>query len=563
MGTVFRKTVTRPLPSECERFKKDGLEFVRFKAKGKKRVAKVIAGRDGKERIAIESGSYVAKFRNHLGIVQVLPTGCKDESAAIGRLNEFIREDELIRHKIITPTEMSVAIKSKRSTIEHLAAYLQSMRSAGLSATHIVDTDQKVNRLVAECEFNRLNDIDRERMEQWLLNQSNCRMAPRTRNGYLQAIRGFLNWCIETSRLTSNPLKKVAKADEKIDRRKLRRAMTETELSELLRVALLRPLAEYGRKTIATVKNESKRSNWTYLPLGLETLDDCCTRARERLADNQEFIQELEQRGRERMLVYKTLVTTGLRCNELRSITIGQTHLGTDRPFIELLASDEKNREGSFIPLRADLADELRQWIADSTEVSNRMTVSGMGSQAKQNRSLLNVPNGLIKILDRDLSTAGIAKVDDRGRSLDVHALRTTFGTMLSKAGVAPRTAQAAMRHSRIDLTMNVYTDPIALDIVSAVESLPTISAMIPSCERMAKTGTENGSPTVAPTVAPATVQTGQNMTFTGKKTTVKQFSETAAENEKTLEITGKSRVFDSEVDGARTRNLRIDSPVL
>jgi hypothetical protein len=34
-------------------------------------------------------------------------------------------------------------------------------------------------------------------------------------------------------------------------------------------------------------------------------------------------------------------------------------------------------------------------------------------------------------------------------------------------------------------------------------------------------------------------------------------------ENEKTLEIASKSRVSNSEVDGARTRNLRIDSPVL
>ncbi len=36
-----------------------------------------------------------------------------------------------------------------------------------------------------------------------------------------------------------------------------------------------------------------------------------------------------------------------------------------------------------------------------------------------------------------------------------------------------------------------------------------------------------------------------------------------AAENEKTLGFTRKTRAFVSEVDGARTRNLRIDSPVL
>jgi len=53
--------------------------------------------------------------------------------------------------------------------------------------------------------------------------------------------------------------------------------------------------------------------------------------------------------------------------------------------------------------------------------------------------------------------------------------MRTTFGTLLSKAGVAPRTAQAAMRHSKIDLTMNVYTDPRLLDVQGAMEALPAL----------------------------------------------------------------------------------------
>ena len=70
---------------------------------------------------------------------------------------------------------------------------------------------------------------------------------------------------------------------------------------------------------------------------------------------------------------------------------------------------------------------------------------------------------------------AGIDKADERGRTIDVHALRHTFGTLLSKGGVAPRTAQAAMRHSSIDLTMNVYTDPKLLDVQGALDSLPSL----------------------------------------------------------------------------------------
>ena len=88
---------------------------------------------------------------------------------------------------------------------------------------------------------------------------------------------------------------------------------------------------------------------------------------------------------------------------------------------------------------------------------------------------LFDVPSGLVRILDCDLVAAGIPKRDDRGRTVDVHAMRTTFGTLLSKTGTAPRTAQAAMRHSDIKLTMGVYTDTRLLDVRGAVEKLPTL----------------------------------------------------------------------------------------
>ncbi|MCX7422097.1 MAG: hypothetical protein NT013_21505 [Planctomycetia bacterium] len=73
-------------------------------------------------------------------------------------------------------------------------------------------------------------------------------------------------------------------------------------------------------------------------------------------------------------------------------------------------------------------------------------------------------------------STAGIPKRDDRGRTIEVHALRHTFGTMLSMAGVTPSVTQAAMRHSSIDLTMNVYKFPRLLDVQRAIESQPGIT---------------------------------------------------------------------------------------
>jgi hypothetical protein len=115
-----------------------------------------------------------------------------------------------------------------------------------------------------------------------------------------------------------------------------------------------------------------------------------------------------------------------------------------------------------------------------------------------------------VRILDRDLVAAGIArwakdergrsyidKRDERGRTVDVHALRTTFGTHLSKSGVAPRTAQAAMRHSDIKLTMGVYTDPKLLDVAGALEgALPSLPLDgEPQAQKQRATGTAGAEP--------------------------------------------------------------------
>ena len=101
--------------------------------------------------------------------------------------------------------------------------------------------------------------------------------------------------------------------------------------------------------------------------------------------------------------------------------------------------------------------------------------MTGVDKSLPLDTPLFYVPSGLIRILNRDLKTAGIPKKDERGRTVDVHALRHTFGTHLSVGGVAPRTAQAAMRHSDIKLTMNVYTAPKLLDVHGALDVLPEL----------------------------------------------------------------------------------------
>jgi len=187
-------------------------------------------------------------------------------------------------------------------------------------------------------------------------------------------------------------------------------------------------------------------------------------------------------------------------------LTVGQLELDGPVAYAKLEAADEKNREGSYIAIRDDLVTDLRQWLAGKLEViQNEAAHHGESIPARlpADMRVFRVPRDLVRILDRDLKLAGIPKRDERGRTIDVHALRHTFGTHLSKGGVTPRTAQAAMRHSTIDLTMNTYTDPRLLDIHGALDVLPSLSLNEGVCEREQATGTTGAESALAPMLAP------------------------------------------------------------
>jgi hypothetical protein len=83
VGTVYRKAVTRPLPPKAELITRQGVQLARWRdGKGKLQTAPVFTGHDGTRRIRVESGTFIAKFRDGNGIVVEKPTGCRSEDAA-------------------------------------------------------------------------------------------------------------------------------------------------------------------------------------------------------------------------------------------------------------------------------------------------------------------------------------------------------------------------------------------------------------------------------------------------------------------------------------------------
>ncbi len=458
---VFKKTYVRKIPDGAKIVTRKGKEVAQWvDRKGKKRSAEVTTGNDGNPRIKTEATTYTAKYRDGEGKVCEVATGCTDKDAARSVLAGLRKRAELVKAKVISPDQDRIADHQKTPVADHITAYIDYQRDRGRNADHIKNYQTRLTRSADECRFRWLSELNADRLEKWL---STLAEAPRAGdgdtspqlvsasvyNGYVEAWVAFGNWMIGKringrrsnmqgeKRLLVNPFGGIGKRDKSQDRRRVARAMTEAELSRLLKSARERPVV--AAETVRRGPNKGER---------LIVLSD------DRRA-------KLERLGAERALIYKTAILTGLRKGELRSMSVCDLSFG-DVPFVKLQARNEKNRQGSTLPIRSDLAAELRTWIAGKSSTD----------------PVFRVPSGLLDILDKDIEAAGIPKIDAEGRVVHFHALRHSFGTHLSRSGVTPRVAQAAMRHSNISLTMTTYTDPRLLDTAAAVESLPDFDAV-------------------------------------------------------------------------------------
>ncbi len=477
-------------------------------AGGKRRTAKSLpAG----EQVLITSEIYTAKYRDGSGRVRKVSTGCRQADNARAKLVELENRAEAIRSNRVTAAEDSITDHQATPIGQHVDAYIDHLRGkrgkgakAKVSPVHVANVKRSLNVIIAGCGFKRLRDIDRNAVERWLhrCTEKTKAPSPRTLNSRMVALTAFGNWCVQTGRLLANPLARPPKLDESIDCRRKRRALTENELRRLMKVARLRPLAEYGRAVEKLPPGEQEgRKTWKRAPLDFATIDDAVDRARavKSLAERPEFVAELERRGEERALMYKALVLTGLRKGELAALKVGDLDLDGHHPHATLSASDSKAGQAATIPLRHDLAADLGHLVAQRLEDARRQATASsepIPSRLPSDAPVFRVPSGLVRILDRDLAAAGIPKRDERGRTIDVHAMRHKFGSHLSRGGVAPRTAQAALRHSSIDLTMNVYTDPRLLDVHGALDALPSLPLDDgKDLERAKATGTFNAHP--------------------------------------------------------------------
>ncbi len=192
-------------------------------------------------------------------------------------------------------------------------------------------------------------------------------LAARTVNVHRAAILALCNWCVTERRLTTNPLAGLPKAEEVEPARK-RRALTEEEIVRLLAAAKERLLTE--ALTVRRGKNRGK-------PLANV---------------RQEVKDHLRRLGRERALLYRFMIMTGLRKGEVATLPVSGLDLDAEHPCVHIEGRHAKSGRSAVLPLRRDLAEALRRHLGD------------LGDDAGE--FVFDVPSNFTRVFDADLAAA-------------------------------------------------------------------------------------------------------------------------------------------------------------
>ena len=324
--------------------------------------------------------------------------------------------------------------ESKKKLIsDHVEAYETHLQSKGAGAKHVSDVVSRLTKLFAAISVAKIADLTADGAEAFLLSLVRDQgISKSTRNQYLTDLRAFVRWGVRTKRWQDNLVESLRPLRGDDDIRRRRRPLSEEELGRLLDAAERRPAAQYLKTHPAA---------------------------------SPERIGQLKIAGRKRSLLYRVMAYTGLRVNEARTLTWGALDLDADPATLVVEARYAKNRRRDMIPLHPAIATELRR--------SRDEIRSNEGADPPADARVLQVGSHPERHIRRDLEFAGIAIRDETGAVVDLHSLRHTCATLLTRAGVAPRIAQALMRHSNLSTTMRVYTHVDLADQARAVSSLP------------------------------------------------------------------------------------------
>ena len=442
MASVFRPKYVMHIPKGAVRVTVKGAPCVRYTdGKGKVHTWPVHFDRSGRE-----TGKMVGE-QQVWWMKYKMPDGTPRREK--GFRDKLATEQEAARREREAQQIAAGVVLVDRKTLsdpitQHIDEYRDSLERQGKAERYYDLVHARLTRVAKDCGWLTLRQVSPDDMERFLAGLKAEGLAPKTINEFLGATKSFIRWCIRTRRMAGNPLEGIENTANPRNAENDKAALTPKQAKALLDVA-----------------------------------------------------------GPRRLLYYVAM-RTGLRRGELMALQWGDLHLNAPRPHIVLRAAATKARRADTVPLREDVARELRAAKpADAVPTDNVFE---------------DVPR--MRAMKKDFVAAGIPEMDAYAKVYCFHSLRVTFGTWLAQAGTAPRVHMELLRHTDMKLTMRFYTDPRLLDTARAVEDLPDLDGEEGDEGRavLRPTGSDGVGPAAASTIALNRAAERREGSFSGGK---------------------------------------------
>ena len=333
------------------------------------------------------------------------------DKALTEQLAAKLENEVMLRKRGMIDPAQERLLSIKQSPIEgHLDAFARSM--ANNTEKHRKLTMTRVRRVIEGCGFLSLAEMDGEKVVDWLNATRQAEdLGARTFNHYMQAADAFGKWLVATKRLPANPLAGMERLNSETDIRHKRRALSTEEVSRLV---------------------ESARSSG-------------------------EVVQGYD--GELRARAYLLSFFTGLRRQEIGSLTPRSFKLDDAQPTLVVEAACSKHRRRDTLPMHPELVGLVREWVRGLAPDDL------LFPRIERKKTWLMVK--------KDLERVGIPYETPDGIA-DFHAAgRHSHITGLVRSGASIMEAKELARHADIRQTVK-YTHIGMEDRAEALAGLPS-----------------------------------------------------------------------------------------
>ncbi len=392
------------------------------------------------------------------------------DKATAGRIAAKLEADVALRREgIIDAKADRLAKERRRPLAEHIGEFVDCLTAKGTSSKQVKLIRTRVKNVCEKAKIEGIDDLTSHRVQTAIGELGESGASAQTGNHVLRAVKQLARWLVRDGRIASDPLAhlKIANVDGK--QRYLRRAYLDEELDRLLQAAEKGP---------------------TRLALS----------------------------GADRAIAYRIAVGTGFRAAEIKSLCPESFSLDANPPTITVEAGYSKRRHRDTQPIRKDLAETLRPWLAKKA--------SGT--------AVLPLPDKTARMIHADLRMARsawirevadpkarrkrradefLAIADHSGAVCDFHSLRHTYISRLVATGASVKVCQDLARHSTPTLTIGRYAHTRLHDLTRALDNLPATAVSHENeAMEMRATGTYNERPNMDATMPTKPPQNPQHL---------------------------------------------------